>query len=323
MRRRDVIKIIGGLVVAMPHTVAARQPKIPLIGYLALVPPTAIPGALQSFHDELRHRGFVEGQNIRIEYRWAAEMNKSVAAELVALNPDVIVAFATPPASAAREATSKIPIVMVGIADPIGAGLIASLSRPGGNVTGTTALARDLGGKLLEILREVVPNINPVFLLLNPQNPASSLQLGDIEVAARSLGLQLVRVEARGPDEIDAAFARMTRESAKGVITIVEPLFIDQRARIADLAQKARLPTVFLRRENVQAGGLISYGPSLPGQFRDTAIFVDKILKGAKPSELPVEQPTRLELIINLKTAKAIGISIPPSVLARADEVIE
>jgi putative ABC transport system substrate-binding protein len=324
MKRRTFIALVGGVAAAVARIADGHtQGRLIRIGYLANLSPAATPDLFAALRDGLREHGYIEGQNLAIESRWAADMRESLAAELVALKVDVIVAWATPAVTAARRATTRIPIVMVGIADPIGAGFIASLSRPGGNVTGTTNLARDLGGKLLELLREVVPTINPIFVLRNPRNPASPLQLREVEVAVRAMGLQLALVEVTTPKELDEAFARMTREKARGVITLADPLLISQRGRIAELAGKARLPVVFSRRENVDAGGLISYGPSLRGQFRETATYVDKILKGASPANLPVEQPTRLELIVNLKTAKELGIAVPPTILLRADEVIE
>ena len=324
MKRREFITLLGGTAAAWPLAARAQQPeRMRRIGYLASLSPAMVPELMSAFREGLRERGYIEGQNLRFEYRWATELNETLAAELIVLNVDVIVAWATPAVTAARRATSKIPIVMVGIADPIGAGFVANLSRPGGNITGTTNLARDLGGKLLELLLEIAPRINPVFVLRNPDNPASPLQLREVEVAARSLDLRVTLVEATSPREVDAAFARMIGENAKGVIALADPLLISQRAQLADLAQKARLPVIFSRRENVEAGGLISYGPSLRGQFRDTAMYVDKILKGADPANLPVEQPTRLELVVNLKTAKSLGLDVPPTLLARADEVIE
>jgi putative ABC transport system substrate-binding protein len=322
--RRDFLVVVGSgaLAVALGSPVSA-QARMARIGYLASLSPTAAPDLLHAFRDGLIERGYIEGQNLKIEYRWAEQPDTSLAAELIALNVEVIVAWATPAVTAARRASSTLPIVMVGIADPIGAGFVNSLSRPGGNITGTTNLARDLGGKLLELLREIAPGINPVFVLRNPRNPAAALQLREVEVAARALGLQLVLLEVTVADELNDAFARMSHENAKGVITLADPLLISQRARIAELAQKARLPMVFSRRENVEAGGLISYGPNLRAQFRETAAFVDTILKGANPADLPVEQPTRLELILNLKTAKMMGLEVQPSLLVRADEVIE
>ena len=328
MRRREFIAVLGGAAVSAPmlwwRSARAQQgERMRRIGYLANLSPEAVPELMLALREGLREHGYVEGQNLKFEYRWAADLNETLAAELVALNVDVIVAWATPVVTAARRATSKTPIVMVGIADPIGAGFIANLSRPGGNITGTTNLSRDLGGKLLELLLEIVPRVNPVFVLRNPRNPASPLQLREVEVAARGLYLPVTLIDVTSPGEVDAAFARMVGENAKGVIALADPLLISQRAQLADLAQNARLPLIFSRRENVEAGGLISYGPSLLGQFRDTAMYVDKIFKGADPANLPVEQPTRLELVVNLKTAKALGLAVPPSILLRADKVIE
>jgi putative ABC transport system substrate-binding protein len=324
MKRREFITLLGGAAVAWPLAARAQQSeRVRRIGYLANLSPASVPELMSALREGLRERGYVQGQNLTFEYRWAAEMNETLAAELVALNVDVIIAWATPAVTAARRATSKIPIVMVGIADPIGAGLVANLSRPGGNVTGTTNLARDLGGKLLELLLEIVPRVNPVFVLRNPRNPASPLQLREVEGAARSLGLRITLIDVTSPGELDAAFGRMIGENAKGVIALADPLLISQSVQLAALAQNARLPLIFSRRENVEAGGLISYGPSLRGQFRDTAMYIDKIFKGADPANLPVEQPTRLELVVNLKTAMALNLTVPPTLLARADEVIE
>ena len=322
MRRREFISLFSGAAAAWPVMLQAQAP-VARIGFLGNLAPDVIPTLLGAFREGLQERGYSEGRNFVIEYRWGAPPDQKLAAELVARDVNVIVSWGTPATAAARAATQKIPIVMVGVADPIGAGLVASLSRPGGNVTGTTNLSRDLGGKLLEVLLEIVPLINPVFVLRNPQNPASALQLREIEVAARTFGIGVELVEAANSDQLEPAFAQMVRANAKGVILLAEPLFIGNGPRIADLAQRARLPSVFSRRENVEAGGLLSYGPSLRGQFRDTAVYVDKILKGANPADLPVEQPARLEFILNLKTAKAIGLTVPPILLVRADEVIE
>jgi putative ABC transport system substrate-binding protein len=323
MRRREFLSAIGG---ALSWPLSARaQPaaRIARVGYLANLAPTATPELLNAFRDGLRTRGYVEGQNLTIASRWASPLSDSIVAELVGLKPDVIVAWATPSVAAAKRATSTIPIVMVGIADPIAAGFVRSLSQPGGNITGTTNLSRDLGGKLLELLIEVIPALNAIVVLRNPRNPASTFQFREVEVAGRSLKRQVVAIDVATDTELDNAFARMKREGAKAAVALADPYLISRRERISDLARAAQLPMIFSRRENVAAGGLMSYGPSLREQFRDTAIYVDKILKGAKPAELPVEQPTKFELVINLRTAKALGLTIPPTLLARADEVIE
>jgi putative tryptophan/tyrosine transport system substrate-binding protein len=321
MRRREFIMLLGG---AATWPLAARaQGRVFRIGYLGNLSLEATPELLGAFRNALRARGYVEGQNLTIFYRWAPELSESIAVEVVGLNPDVIVAWGSPAVAVARQATSTIPIVMVGIADPIAVGFVASLSRPGRNITGTTNISRDLSGKLLELLAEVVPALTSAGVLWNPRNPGTTVQLREIEAANRTLGWTLTALGASTADELDNAFVRMKKENVKAVVVVAEPFFISQRALIANLARGARLPTIFARRENVEAGGLMSYGPSLITQFDDTANYVDKILKGASPSELPVQQPTKFELVINLKTAKALGLTIPPTLLTRADEVIE
>jgi putative ABC transport system substrate-binding protein len=322
MQRREFITLLGGAAAAWP-LVARAQGRVFRIGYLGNLSLEATPELLGAFRNALRARGYVEGQNLTIFYRWAPELSESIAVEVVGLNPDVIVAWGSPAVAVARQATSTIPIVMVGIADPIAVGFVASLSRPGRNITGTTNISRDLSGKLLELLAEVVPALTSAGVLWNPRNPGTTVQLREIEAANRTLGWTLTALGASTADELDNAFVRMKKENVKAVVVVAEPFFISQRALIANLARDARLPTIFARRENVEAGGLMSYGPSLITQFDDTANYVDKILKGASPSELPVQQPTKFELVINLKTAKALGLTIPPTLLTRADEVIE
>jgi putative ABC transport system substrate-binding protein len=324
LRRREFIAFLGSgsFAIALASS-AVAQARMARIGYLASLPPTATPDLLRAFREGLSERGYVEGQNVEIISRSAAQWTSRWRPSLLRSRSTSSLPGRPQPLPRRAAQPRRFRLSSVGIADPIGAGFITSLSQPGGNVTGTTNLSRDLGGKPVELLREIVPSIHLVFVLRNPRNPASSLQLQDVEVAVRTMGLQLAVLEATLPDDLDKAFARMTSENAKGAITLADPLLISQRARIASLAQSARLPVVFSRRENVEAGGLISYGPSLRDQFRGTAIFVDKLLKGANPAELPVEQPTRLDLIANLKTANALGLTLPPTILARADEVIE
>jgi putative ABC transport system substrate-binding protein len=215
------------------------------------------------------------------------------------------------------------PIVFVSVADPVGSGLVASQARPGGNLTGVTNIASDLSRKLVEILVEVIPGVNRIAVLRNPNNSTHSLLLRETEAGSRALGLTLQVVDVAVPEDLEGAFAQMTRASAQGMVALAEPLYLSERRRIAELALNAQLPTVFARRENVEAGGFMSYGASLRDQFRHAAVYVDKILKGTKPTDLPVEQPTKFELVINLKTAKTLGLEIPPTVLARADDVIE
>jgi putative ABC transport system substrate-binding protein len=246
-----------------------------------------------------------------------------LAADLVRSKVDLLVAWTTPVTLAAKRATSTIPIVMVSVADPVGNGLVASLSRPGGNVTGVTSVVRDLTGKQLQLLREVRPDARRIAALRNPTNPASAGAWRELQAAAESLGVQLQLVGVREPRELEPAFSALARDHAAGVVVIADPLFLSERRRIAELAQQARLATVFQRSENVEAGGLMAYGAKNTEQFRQAAVYVDKILRGAKPGDLPVEQPTKFELVINLKTAKALGLTIPQTLLLRADQVID
>jgi putative ABC transport system substrate-binding protein len=279
-----------------------------------------------AFRQGLRELGYVEGRNIVIETRSAegkSERLPGLAAELVRLTVDVIVAASPPATEAAKQATSTIPIVFALSGDPVAAGLVASLARPGGNVTGLATISQDLVGKQLELLKEVAPKISRVAVLQNPSNSGHALSLPSAEGAARTLGVQLQIQKAGNPAEIEAAFAAMTRQHAGGVLVLRDALFREQRTQIAALAAKRRLPAVYGLREQAEAGGLMAYGASAPYNFRRAATYVDKILKGAKPADLPVEQPTKLELVINLKTAKALGLTIPPSLLGRADHVVE
>ncbi len=281
---------------------------------------------LSAFRDAMRERGYVEGSNLSIDVRWPQgtfEHDPSPMAELINSNVDVIVAWATPAVNAARRATSAIPIVMVGQGDPVGFGFIASLARPGGNITGLSAIIVDLSAKLMELFVELVPGMKRVGVVDNPNNPYATMALRETEDAIRKLNMQAEVVNAQTSDEFERAFAQLSAQSVDGVVVIADPTVVEQSRRIAELAQSARLPTAFQRRENVDAGGLLSYGPDLNNQFRQAAFYVDRILKGAKPVDLPVQAPTKYELVINLKTAKAIGLDVPGSVLARADEVVE
>jgi len=264
----------------------------------------------------------VEGQNIVIEFRSADQLDRlpALAIELVRLKVDVMAATPTPAALAATSATGTIPIVGISLTDPVGLGLIPSLARPGGNVTGVSySVGADIFGKDLELLREAIHKVRRVAVLSNPDGPSQPLILDNIKTAARSLGLQLLPVGARGPGDFDGAFATMARERVGALFVVTDPTYIAHRARLVD----HRLPSMFTQRADVEAGGLMSYGPELRAMYQRAAYYVDKILKGAKPADLPVEQPTKFELVINLKTAKAIGLTIPPSVLGQADHVIE
>jgi len=273
----------------------------------------------------MRALGYVEGQNLVLEYRAAAghyERFPDLAAELVRLKVDVLMMGSTPAALAAKHATTTIPIVMVAMGDPVGSGLVASLARPGGNITGSSGLQPEVVGKQLEFLKAVLPTVSRVAVLWNPANPVAALMVREADVAAQALGVQLHLLAARGPDAFDSAFAAMTSAHAGALLILADPMFLQHRRRLAALAATSRLPTIHNVRAFVEAGGLLCYGVSQPDQWRRAATYVDKILKGAKPADLPVEQPTKFELIINLKTAEALGLTIPPTLLFQADEVI-
>ncbi len=328
-RMSPVTVVLTLAIVAAPFAAEAQQSaKIPRIGWLSIASPTPeVSHLIEAFLQALRELGYVEGQNIAVEYRFAEgspERLPEFAAKLVALKADIIVTPNPAGTQAAKEATATIPIVFMGIADPVGSGLVASLARPGGNITGLTATASiEILGKRLELLREAVPNVSRVAVLRNPTNPDAEQSLREVEGAARKLGVQFRVQDVRVPDELDSAFAAMTRDRAGALLLLGDTMFTLHRARIASLAAKSRLPTVSGAREMAEAGLLMTYGPRLSNAFRRAAAYVDKILKGANPADLPVEQPTKFELVINMKTAKALGLKIPQSVLIRADEVIQ
>jgi putative ABC transport system substrate-binding protein len=328
MDRRAFIGTPAVFLLAAPFAAEAQQAaKIARIGWLGNSP-SALPHLREAFLQGLRDLGYVEGRNVVIEYRYAEgkpERFPALAAELVALKVDVIVAPNTPPALAAKQATRTIPIVFLFSVDPVTDGLVTSLARPGGNVTGLSNLAPELVGKRLELLTQAVPGVTRVAVLWQPGGVPERTEkdiLTRAEVAGRALGVRLQFVEARGPADIDRAFSDMTRERAGALTALGSPMFTSERRRLVDLAAKHRLPAVYGRREYVDAGGLMSYAPDFADLSRRAATYVDKILKGAKPGDLPAEQPTKFELVFNLKTAKALGLTIPQSVLARADEVI-
>ena len=318
---------LGGLFTPLAAE-AQQAAKVPRIGYVA----TDLRSSAhlrEAFLQGLRDLGYVEGRNVVIEYRSAEgklERLPALAAEVVALKVDVIVAPGTPGALAAKRATGTIPIVFPAASDPVASGLVTSLARPGGNVTGLSNLNTDLVGKCLEQLKQAVPGVSRVAVLWHPDASGERTDkdiLKRAEVAARALGVRLQFVEARGPADFDRAFSDMTRARAGALTVLPSVMFINERRRLVDLAAKNRLPAVYNARDFVDAGGLMAYGPNFADMFRRAATYVDKILKGAKPGDLPVEQPTKFELVINLKTAKVLGLTIPPSVLARADHVIE
>ncbi len=328
MDRRAFLGTLACSLLAAPHAAEAQSAgKVYRIGYLSSGSASSNPRVIEAFRQGLQELGWVEGQNIAIEYRWAEgrlDRLPDLAEELVRLKVDVIVASPTPGATAAKKATGAVPIVAVSLTHPVELGLVASLARPGGNVTGVSySVGADIFGKDLELLKDIVPRVRRVAVLSNPDSPARPLTIRNVKDAARSLGVQLQLLEARGPEGFDGAFAAMAKERVGALLVVQDPAFIPHRARLVDLAAKNRLPSIFTQREDAEAGGLMSYGPSLSDLYRRAGTYVDKILKGAKPGDLPVEQPTKFELVINLKTAKALGLTIPPSLLQRADQVIE
>jgi putative ABC transport system substrate-binding protein len=327
-RRVFIGTMAGGLLAAPPAAEAQQAAKIARIGYLTGSLATG-PHLPEAFRQGLRDLGYIEGRNVVIEYRDAEgklERLPALAAELVALKVDVIVAPGTLHALAAKQATRTLPIVFGAVADPVASGLVTSLARPGGNVTGLSLLAPELVGKCLELLKQAVPGVSRAAVLWHPGGLPERTEkdmLTGAEVAARALGVRLQFVEARGPADFDRAFSDMTRARAGALTVLTSTMFLIERRRLVDLAAENRLPAVYPWREGVDAGGLMSYGPNFADLFRRAATYVDKILKGTKPGDLPVEQPTKFELVINLKTAKALGLTIPQSLLGRADEIIQ
>jgi ABC-type uncharacterized transport system substrate-binding protein len=312
---------------AAPLTAHAQAPgKVPRVGYVFARVSSADQPLWDTARQGLRELGYVEGQNITLEIRWAegrSERLPELVAELVRLKVDVLVVATTPGALAAKDATRTIPIVFVGVADPVESGLVASLARPGGNLTGLSLLNPEISGKRLELLKESLPTISRVAALTNPGNLIHVVFWRETHAAAKTLGLQLQPIKVRAPEDFEEAFRAAARGRADALLAFDDALTVGYRARLVALAAKYRLPTMYGFREFPDAGGLLSYGPNLLDLYRRTATYVDRILKGTKPGDLPIEQPTKFELVINLKTAKALGLTIPPSVLARADEVIQ
>jgi len=325
MERRRFIEVIAGGFVAAPLAAEAQQAgKVPRIAYIrAEAPPAA---DIEAFRQGLREHGYVEGKNIVVEYRWAdgnEERLRAIVAELIRVKVDLIVASAPAAARAAKEAATTIPIVMVLVADPVAFGFVASLARPGGNVTGFAFLLPELSGKRLQLLKDAIPKLSRVAVLWNAANPYKAFDLKEVQAVAEALRVAVETLPVRGPDDFAHAFEAAIASGAGGLITLDDPFTIGHRTRIVSLALKYRLPALYGVRPFADAGGLMSYGPDRFDQNRRAATYVDKILRGAKPADLPVEQPTKFELVINLKTAKALGLTIPPSVLGRADQVIE
>jgi putative ABC transport system substrate-binding protein len=329
MRRREFIKAITSSAAAAAWPLEARtqqRSNVPRVGYLFSFTRAEGEHLWEACRQGLRDLGYVEGQNIILEPRLAEGHNErlaTLAAELVQLKVDVIVAAATPASRAAKAATSTIPIVFVAVGDPVKAGLVATLAQPGGNVTGLSLLTSDLSGKRLSLLMETVRRVSRVAILMNPDNPISAVFLEETKLAARQLRTELQPFNARNPEEIAQAFAIAAGQPVDAVIVFDDPVLWSYRAQIVALADARKIPAVYGYRDFVDQGGLMSYGPDRPDQYRRTAIYIDKILKGVKPSELPIEQPTKFELIVNRKTAKSLGIDLPASVIVGANEVIE
>jgi ABC-type uncharacterized transport system substrate-binding protein len=325
IRRREFITLLGGAA-AWPIAARAQQPaKLPSVGYLGSATPATQGQWAAAFVQRLRELGWIEGRTIAVEYRWAEGRDQraaEIAAEFVQRKVDVIVTSGTSMVLAAKQATSVIPIVFTATGDPVSTGLITSLARPGGNITGLSNQLPDLVGKRLDLLREVVPGLGRLALLANVGNPVIMLEIGHVQAAARTLGLEVIPLEIRRGEDIVPAFEAL-KGRAQALYVCGEPLVTTNRVRINTLALAARLPIMHSVREYVEAGGLMSYGPNFPDLWRRAADYVDKILHGAKPADIPVEQPIKFDLIINITTAKALGLEMPTTVLARADEVIE
>jgi putative ABC transport system substrate-binding protein len=326
VRRRDFIRLLGGTAAVWPLSTRAQQSaKPPIIGYLSPDSASTQTQWTAAFVRRLHELGWIDGSTVKIEYRWAeghAERLSAFAAELVRLKVSVIVTSATPPTIAAKQATSVIPILFAASGDPVGAGLVASLARPGGNVTGMSIQSIDVVSKRVELLHDVVPNLRRLAVLTNESNPVIRREAEEVQAAAHALGVEVAPLDVRRADDIAPAFAALDSHADALYVTI-DPLFFTNKLAISALALKARLPDVRSLREETVAGGLLSYGPSFPDLFRRAAELVDKILRGTKPADIPVEQPTKFELVINLTTAKALRLTIPESFLLRADEVID
>ena len=324
MKRREFITLIGGAA-AWPLT-AHSQEKIPRIGFMGNSTAALEANLVGAFREGLRELGYEEGRNIVIEYRWADgqyERFPALVAELIAAKVDVIVTAGTPAALAVKKTTTTVPLVMVAVGDPVGTGLVPSLARPDGNLTGLSSVAPDLEGKRLELLREIVPSVSHIAVFLNSVNPFHVASMRQALAAGKTLGIKVQQYDIRKSEDLDGAFAALRKERPDALLILADRVFLHNRQRMMDFTQEQRLPNVNAYKELVEAGGLISYGPSYEDMHKRAAIYVNKILKGAKPGNLPIEQPTKFTLVVNLKAAKALGISMPPTVLSRADEVIE
>jgi putative ABC transport system substrate-binding protein len=323
MKRREFIMLVGGALAPSTFAARAQQPtKLPIIGFLG--PTAPAPGWIAAFLERLREHGWIDGKNLAIEYRWAEgrpERFAEFAADFIRLKVDVIFTGGTPVVLALKRATSEIPIVFSSAGDPVGTGLVESLARPGGNITGLSFMTADVAGKRLELLREIVPGLGRLALIANAGFPEALLEMREVQATATTLGVNTMPFEVRRQDDFPAAFEAI--KGADALYVCGDPMMLGNRARISALALDARLPTVHSVREHVEAGGLISYGTDFQELFRRTADFVDKILRGTRPAEIPVEQPTKFDLVVNLVTAKTLGLAMPPTLLARADRIIE
>jgi putative ABC transport system substrate-binding protein len=326
-RREFLTLLAGGAAVTKPLATRAQQGgKVPRVGFLGNSTAALEANLIGPFRDGLREHGYEEGRNIIIEFRWAEgkyERFPALIAELIAAKVDVIVTAGTPASLAVKKATSSIPLVMIAVGEPVATGLVASLARPGGNITGLTSISPEIEGKRLELLREVVPSISYIAVLWNAASPVQVIQEKETKAAADVLGMRMLSLGVRNLAEIEQAFATMIKEKPGALFVLADRLFLHHRKRIMDFATQYRLPGVHAYRELVEAGGLMSYGPSYAGMHKRAAYFVDRILKGTNPSDLPVERPATFELILNLKAAKTLGLKIPPAIILRADEVIE
>ena len=326
MKRRKIITLVGGAVVPWPLGARAQQAgKLPTVGFLASGTPSSHRRWVATFVERLSELGWIEGRTVAIELRWAEGRNEraaEIAGDFVRLKVDVVVTTGSPTTLAAKQATAVIPIVFLGVSDPVAVNLVASLARPGGNITGLSIQTTDLAGKRVELLREVVPGLRRLAILVNVGNPSAVKEMGEMQIAASTLGLAVITLEIRRAEDIAPAFEAL-KGRADGLYVINDLLTIANRIAINTWALRAQVPTTHAFREDAEAGGLMSYGPSLPDQYRRAAEYVHKILRGTKPGDIPVEQPTKFDIIINLITAKTLGLTVPPTLLARADEVIE
>jgi putative ABC transport system substrate-binding protein len=326
MKKKIIGFALGALLFAFSVSAEAQQPtKVPRIGFLATVSPSTISDRVEAFRQGLRELGYVEGKTIVIEYRWAegsVDRLPDLATELVRLKVEVIVTSGPTPTRSTKEATVTIPIVMTQVGDPVGNGFVASLARPGRNITGLSTLAPELSGKQLELLKEIIPKLSRMAVFGTSTNPDNAPSLREVELAAEAFGVKLQYLDVLGPKDIETAFQAARKGRADAILALSSRVLVSQRTQVVDLAVKSRLPAIYRNREDVEAGGLMSYGVSVADLARRAATYVDKILKGAKPADLPVEQPTKFEFVINLKAAKQIGVTIPPNVLVRADRVI-